>query len=95
MFFEEQKELNILPIRLKFVHYALTVFYKIVNKLVDVSMPEYIRQVHPQALRFTRSNVNTIHCRDTSYSCAIVGIVAILVQFCLMVMHLGIALAIL
>ena len=72
MFFEKQKELNILPIRLKFVHNALTVFYKIVNKHVDVSMPEYIHKVHPQALRFTRTNANTIHCRDTSsYSCAI------------------------
>ena len=72
MFFEKQKELNMLPIRLKFVHNALTVFYKIVNKLLDVSMPEYIHKVHPQVLRFTRTNANTIHCRDTSsYSCAI------------------------
>ena len=72
MFFEKQKDLNILPIRLKFVHNTLTVFYEIVNKLVDVSMPEYIHKVHPQVLRFTRTNANTIHCRDTSsYACAI------------------------
>ena len=72
MLFEKQKELNILPIRLKFVHNTLTVFYKIVNKLVDVSMPKYIHKVHPQALRFTKTNANTIHCRDTSsYFCTI------------------------
>ena len=82
MFFEKQKELNILPIRLKFVHNALTVFYEIVNKLVDASMPEYIHKVHPQVLRFTRTNANTI----------IAGIlVAMPVQFCLIVMHLEIA----
>ena len=28
-------------------------------------MPEYIHKVHPQALRFIRTNTNTIHYRDT------------------------------
>ena len=72
IFFEKQKELNILPIRMKFMHNAITLYYKICNNLVNISLPDYIVKVRPEAMRFTRSNANTIHLFDTTtYCCSI------------------------
>ena len=71
-FFEKQKELNILPMRMKFMHNAITLFYKICNDLITISLPDYIVKARPEAMRFTRSNANTIHLLDTTaYYCSI------------------------
>ena len=84
-FFEKQKELNILPIRMKFIHNAITLFYKIsnnlvtislphyiANNLVTISLPHYIAKAHPEAMRYTRQNANTIHRLDTTtYCCSV------------------------
>ena len=72
IFFEKQKELNILPIRMKFIHNAITLFYKISNNLVTISLPDYIAKAHPEAMRYTRQNANTILRLDTTtYCCSI------------------------
>ena len=70
VFFEKQKELNILPMRMKFMHNAITLFYKICNDLVTISLPDYIVKARPEAMRFTRSNANTIHLLDTTTYCS-------------------------
>ena len=58
--------------RMKFMHNAITLFYKICNDLVTISLPDYIVKARPEAMRFTRSNANTIHLLDTTtYCCSI------------------------
>ena len=47
-FFEKQKDLQILPIRLKFFYNSIMLFYKIVNDLVAISLPEYITVARPE-----------------------------------------------
>ena len=45
-------------------------FYKIVNDLVDTSLPEYITAARPETLRYTRETAAIIGEQDT-YSCII------------------------
>ena len=69
-FFEKQKDLQILPIRLKFIHNSIMLFYKIVNDLVAISLPEYITAARPETLRYTRETAAIIGEQDTTtYSC--------------------------
>ena len=71
-FLEKQKELEILPIRLKFVHNTLTLFYKIVNSLVSIVLPDYITVVRPEHTRYTRNTALVIDELDNyTYSCSI------------------------
>ena len=42
VFFAKQKELKILPIRLKFIHNSLMLFYKIVNGLIGICLSNYL-----------------------------------------------------
>jgi len=73
VFYEKQKELKILPIRSKFIHNSITLFYKIVNDLVSISLPEYITVVEAGTMRYTRSTASVIEGLDTStYTCSIV-----------------------
>ena len=53
VFLEKQKALEILPIRLKFIHNTLTLFYRIVNSFVKITLPDYITVVRPEHKRFT------------------------------------------
>ena len=40
--FEKEKQLDILPVKLKFIYNDLLMFYKIVNNLVPVSLLSYV-----------------------------------------------------
>ena len=46
-FAQKQRSLNILPVNLKFLYNDLIIFYKIVNGIVPVSLPDYITVVKP------------------------------------------------
>ena len=66
MFAIKQKELNILPIRLKFIYNDLMLFYKIVYKFVPVSLPGYITVCQPEGSRYTRRNAQIHDMTDIS-----------------------------
>ena len=72
IFLEKQKELNILPIQLKFIYNDLLMFYKIVNNLVSISLPPYISQCLPENVRYTRRNAPIHNLVDSStFQCSI------------------------
>ena len=66
MFYEKQKELKILPIKFKFIYNSLVLFYKVVNDLVCISLPEYIAVAEAGTMRYTRSTAPVIEGQDTS-----------------------------
>ena len=71
-FLQKQKEHQILPIRLKFIHNSLMLFYKIINCLVAISLPDYITLIRPEAVRYTRETAAVIDKKDTrTFSCTI------------------------
>ena len=63
---EKQRELNILPIKLKFILNDLVMFYKIVNELVPISLPSYISVCEPDDVRYTRRNATIQNLSDRS-----------------------------
>ncbi len=72
IFFQKQKELKILPIKLKFILNDLVMFYKIVNELVPISLPSYIAACVPDDVRYTRRNATIQDLSDSStYKCSI------------------------
>ena len=74
-FLQKQKELQILPIRLKFIHNSMMLFYKIVNCLVVISLPDHITLIWPKTMRYTRETAEVIDKQDTrTFSCAITPI---------------------
>ena len=69
----KQRELKILPIRLKFIHNSLMIFYKIVNKLICISLPNYLTVAEANTTRYTRSTASVVEGQDTStYCCSVV-----------------------
>ena len=73
VFEAKQKELKILPIRLKFIHNSLMIFYKIVNKLICISLPNYLTVAEAGKMRYTRSTASVVDGQDTStYCCSVV-----------------------
>ena len=71
-FFHKQKELNILPIKLKFYMNDLLLFYKIVYSLVPINLPEHFSYVNSDQLRYTRQNADIISKKDkTHITCSI------------------------
>ena len=71
-YLNKQKELNILPIKMKFRLNDLILFYKIVNSLVAIELPEHYTFIDGRELRFTRKNANIIDKKDrTSVTCSI------------------------
>ena len=73
VFVEKQRELDILPIHLKFVFNDLVLFYKIVNGLVPISLPSYITISMPDNVRYTRRNAPIHNLSDSStYQCSVV-----------------------
>lgn len=69
-FDQKQRCLNILPVKLKFIYNDLIMFYKIVNGLVPVSLPEYITIIQPEDTRYTRNNAAIHNLTDRSrYHC--------------------------
>ncbi len=67
---QKQRNLNILPIKLKFIYNDLMMYFKIVNDLVPVKLPEFITIIQPEESRYTR-NTAPIHNRTdkTRYQC--------------------------
>ena len=71
-FFKKQKDLDILPMKLKFIFNDLLMFYKIVSNLVPVDLPSYITRCVPEELRYTRRNAPILDLTDTSsFQCSI------------------------
>ena len=71
-YYKELKNLNILPMKLKFIYNDLVLFYKVVNKLVPIEFPSYISVVLPETSRYTRSSAAVHNKTDVSlYSCNI------------------------
>ena len=69
-FEQKQRSLNILPIKLKFIYNDLVMFYKIVNGIVPISLPDYISIIQPEDTRYTRSSALIHDLTDTSsYQC--------------------------
>ena len=62
----EQKKLDILPVKQKFIYNDLMTFYKIVNNIIPVSLPTYIVLCRPEGTRYTRHNAQIIDRSDTS-----------------------------
>ena len=53
-YFNKQKELNILPMKFKFVLNDLIMYYKIINLLVHIKLPEHFTFVEAEQVRYTR-----------------------------------------
>ena len=72
-YIEELKKLKILPLKLKFLYNDLTLFYKIVNQLVPINLPDNVTRFDAEGSRLTRQNA-AVHDRTdvTRYSCCIV-----------------------
>ena len=66
MFAAKQKDLNILPIKLKFIYNDLVLFYKIVNQLVPVDLPGYMTVCVLEDSRYTRRNAQIHDMTDVS-----------------------------
>ena len=57
VFLLKQKELDLLPMKLKFVYSDLVLFYKITNKLVSIELPNYVTRIEPHhILQITRAS---------------------------------------
>ena len=70
--YEKEKELNILPLKLKFLLNDLVLFYKITNFLVPITLPSQFTVIDPNNVRYTRSTQNVIELNDkTRYKCNI------------------------
>ena len=66
------KELSILTIKSKFALNDLILFYKIINSLVPISLPEHFSVIKPKDVRWTRKTVNIIDNKDvTTIKCSI------------------------
>ena len=66
VFFAKQKELDILPMKLKFIFNDLVMFYKIVNELIPITLPSYINVCRPEDVRYTRRNAAIQDLSDSS-----------------------------
>ena len=70
--YEKEKKLDILPIRLKFLLNDLVLFYKMVNSLVPVNLPDEFILLDPKKIRYTRSTQNIMSLDDKStYKCTV------------------------
>lgn len=71
-FINKQKDLDILPIKLKFIFNDILMFYKIVNSLVPINLPPIITRCVPEDVRYTRRNASIHDLTDTStFQCSI------------------------
>ena len=64
IYFNEQKELNILPMKFKFVLNDLIMYYKIINLLDHIKLPEHFTFLEAEQVRYTRQTsaiINNVH----------------------------------
>lgn len=70
--YNNEKELDILPLRFKFLLTDMILFYKIVNSLVPIELPDDFSLIDPKKVRYTRSTQNILSQDDKStYKCNI------------------------
>ena len=60
----KQKELNILPIKFKFVLNDILMYYKIINLLVHIKLPEHFTFIEAEQVRYTRQTSAIINDVD-------------------------------
>ena len=73
VFHENQRDLKILPINFKFLYNDLTLFFKIVNVLVHITLPNYITVAEADRVRYTRQTAAIVDYVDvTTFRCDIV-----------------------
>ena len=70
-YIEELKKLKILPLKLKFLYNDLTLFYKIVNQLVPINLPDNVTRFDAEGSRLTRQNA-AVHDRTDVRDTAVV-----------------------
>ena len=63
-YFEKQKQLDILPIKLKFAFNDLVLLYKIINSLIPIKLPDEFCLRNPNHVRYTRQTSNVIDLKD-------------------------------
>ena len=66
-YFNKQKELNILPIKFKFVLNDLIMYYKIINLLIHIKLPEHFTFVEAEQVRYTRQTAAIINNVDKTF----------------------------
>ena len=72
-FLAKQREYRILPIRLRFILRDIVMFYKIVNSLVPITLPDYISPTEADQVRYTRRTAAIIEHTDVStFNCSII-----------------------
>ena len=64
--YEKEKEFDILPVKLKFLLNDLILFYKIVNFLVPIRLPDEFILIDPREVRYTRSTHKILSQDDKS-----------------------------
>ena len=70
--YNKEKELDILPVKFKFVFNDLVMIFKVVNSLTPIQIPQEFFIVTPEKVRHTRSTQNIINHNDkTMYKCEI------------------------
>ena len=73
IFLIKQKNLDILPVENKFLFSDLVLFYKIINKLVNIDLPNYVIRIEPymikQVTRDTNESAKSID--KLKYKCCI------------------------
>ena len=72
-FLQKQKDLDLLPMKSKFLLSDLILFYKIVYNNIKIDLPNYISRIEPQDVkRATRSNISVAEGTDKlKYKCEI------------------------
>ena len=71
-YLEKLKDLNILPLKLKFIMTDLILFYKIMHSMVPIPLPEIFTVTEATQVRYTRNTANIVNCKDTtSIQCSI------------------------
>ena len=61
VFLQKQKELDILPMKQKFMFSDLLLFYKIVNKQVGIELPDYVKRIEPHDVKYSTKNTKSIY----------------------------------
>ena len=58
-FLQKQRDLDLLPMKYKFIYSDIILFHKIVYDNVDIKLPKYVKKVEPQDIKCdTRSNIS-------------------------------------
>ena len=59
LFLQKQRDLDILPMKYKFIFSDIILFYNIINNNVQIKLPNYVERIEPQEVHsVTRSNIN-------------------------------------